>query len=219
MSLFTGAAFGQSDSAPETPEQTSNAQNNKHILGIIPNFRTIPEMKIYAPVTAREKFTIASQDAFDRGTLGLAVLFAAQSQLSNGNPSFGHGVPAFAKYAATSWGDYVIGDYMTEAIFPALLHQDPRFFRRGKGSTLSRLSYAAGQIFITHGDNGHSQFNFSEVLGNSAGVAISNSYYADNRTASDAVSKLGVQLGVDMASNVLKEFWPDIERRFTKKRR
>src|SRR5579862_274923 len=27
----------------------------------------------------------------------------------------------------------------------------------------------------------------------------------------DAVSKLGVQIGVDMAANVLKEFWPDLD--------
>jgi hypothetical protein len=51
-------------------------------------------------------------------------------------------------------------------------------------------------------------------LGNSAAVAISNIYYKDNRTAHDAVSSLGVQVGVDMAANVLREFWPDLERKF-----
>jgi hypothetical protein len=62
------------------------------------------------------------------------------------------------------------------------------------------------------------QFNYSEVIGNSTAVAISNAYYADNRTAGDAISKLGVQLGVDMASNILKEFWPDLERKFKRNR-
>jgi hypothetical protein len=55
------------------------------------------------------------------------------------------------------------------------------------------------------------------VLGNSSAVAISNAYYKDNRSASNAVSSLGVQLGVDMAANVLKEFWPDLERKFKRK--
>jgi len=36
-------------------------------------------------------------------------------------------------------------------------------------------------------------------------------YYVDNRTAADAASKFGVQLGVDMAANILKEFWPDLQ--------
>jgi hypothetical protein len=42
-------------------------------------------------------------------------------------------------------------------------------------------------------------------------------YYPENRDARDGVSKLGSQLGVDMASNILKEFWPDLERKFSHK--
>ena len=102
---------------------------------------------------------------------------------------------------------------MTEAVFPTLLHQDPRYFRRGTGSGWSRLGYAMGQIFWTHRDSGGVQFNYSEIAGNSVAVAISNAYYADNRTARDAVSKLGMQIGVDMAANILKEFWPEVERK------
>jgi hypothetical protein len=103
---------------------------------------------------------------------------------------------------------------MTEGIYPTLLHQDPRYFRRGTGTGWSRLGYAVGQIFWTHADTGRGQFNYSEILGNSTAVAISNAYYQDNRDPGDAVSKLGVQLGVDMAANVLKEFWPDLDRKF-----
>jgi hypothetical protein len=39
------------------------------------------------------------------------------------------------------------------------------------------------------------QFNYSEIVGNSAAVALSNSYCAHNRTAHDAAEKLGVQIG------------------------
>lgn len=191
----------------------------KRIFWIIPNFRTSPVLVPYEPIGAREKFRIATLDSFDRGTIALGVLFGAEAQLTRANPSFGNGVPAYARYFATSYADYVIGDYMTEAIFPATLHQDPRYFRRGTGGFWSRFGYAAGQIFWTHGDSGHGQFNFSEIAGNSTAVAISMAYYPDNRTALDAVSKLGSQLGVDMTSNILKEFWPDLERRFSHKRK
>src|SRR5262249_52496233 len=121
------------------------------------------------------------------------------------------------RYFGAAYGDFVIGDYMTEAVFPTLLHQDPRYFRRGEGSKWSRLGYATKQIFWTHRDSGGTQFNYSEVLGNSAAVAISQAYYADNRSAGDAVSKLSVQIGVDVAANILKEFWPDLQRKFSRK--
>jgi hypothetical protein len=71
------------------------------------------------------------------------------------------------RYLGTSYADFVIGDLMTEAIDPVLLHQDPRHFRRGTGSAWSRLAGAAGQIFWTHRDSDHTQFNFSEIIGNS----------------------------------------------------
>jgi hypothetical protein len=125
----------------------------------------------------------------------------------------------FSRYFGTAYGDLVVGDYMTEAVFPALFHQGPRYFRKGTASKWSRLGYAMGQIFWTHRDSGGTQFNYSEVMGNSVAVAISNGYYADNRTARDAASKLGMQLGVDTAANILKEFWPEIERKLRRKRR
>jgi hypothetical protein len=75
-----------------------------------------------------------------------------------------------------------------------------------------------GQIFWTHTDSDRTQFNYSEILGNSTAVAISNAYYPENRNVGDASRKLGMQIGIDMASNVLKEFWPDVSRRFSKHR-
>lgn len=190
---------------------------DKHILGIIPNFRTSPPLNPYKPISTGEKFKIARQDSFDRGTLLLAAAFAGESQLNNDNRAFGQGVRGYAQYFGAAYADFVIGDYMTEGIFPTLLHQDPRYFRRGQGSTLRRLGYSMGQIFWTHQDSGRTNFNFSEVFGNATAVAISNIYYRDNRTAHDAVSSLGLQIGVDMATNILKEFWPDFDHKFRRK--
>ncbi len=197
---------------------TSTPPESKRLFWIVPNYRTSPTIQNYRPLTAAGKFKIASQDAFDPGTMALAALFAGTSQLSNGNPSFGQGVAGFTRYWGTAYGDFAIGDYMTEGVFPTLLHQDPRYFRKGTGSGWSRLGYAMGQIFWTHKDSGGSQFNYSEVIGNSVAVAIGNAYYADNRTASNGVSKLGMQLGVDMTANILKEFWPEVERKVGRKR-
>ncbi len=204
------AAAASSCTASETPE-------SKRLFGIVPNYRTSPCLQNYKPLTAREKFNIASQDAFDRGTVILALAFAGESQLSNSNRSFGQGAAGYGQYFGTAYGDLVIGDYMTEAIFPALLHQDPRYFRRGYGSGASRLGYAVEQIFWTHNDSGKTGFNYSEIGGNAVAVAISQAYYVDERDAGDAGVKLGSQIGVDAASNVLKEFWPDILRKFSRR--
>jgi hypothetical protein len=156
-------------------------------------------------------------DSFDRGTFLLAAAVAGENQLNNNNRAFGQGVEGYSQYLGAAYADFVVGDYMTEAIFPTMLHQDPRYFRRGKGSGFSRFGYSIGQIFWTHQDSGRMNFNFSEILGNSTAVAISNAYYKDNRTAHDAVSSLALQVGLDMFTNVMKEFWPDIDHKFRRK--
>ena len=216
--IYPALSFCQTPAGnPATPQQSSLQEpETKRLFGIIPNYRTSPSLQNYEPLKPKDKFIIASQDAFDRGTVILAAAFAGESQLTNAEPSFHQGGAGYGRYFGTSYAGYVIGDYMTEGVFPTLLHQDPRYFRKGTGRSLARLGYAMGQIFITHGDNGKTQVNYSELLGNSVAVAISNSYYPDTRDVSDNVSQLGQQLGVDMASNILKEFWPDIARKFSR---
>jgi len=175
-------------------------------------------MQEFSPIGVKQKFKIASQDAFDWGTLALAAIFAGQGQLTHSSPSFGQGAKGFGRYLGTAGADLVIGNYLTEGVFPSLLHEDPRYFRRGTAGKWRRLGYAMGQTFVTHNDHGNTTANLSELIGNAGAVAISMSYYPDHRTASDAASKFGMQLGVDMAGNVLKEFWPEISRILSRKK-
>jgi hypothetical protein len=199
-------------------ERIDTSENqSRHILGLIPNYRTFPSLQNYKPLTIGQKFKIASEDSLDRGTFALAAAFGGLGQLTNSNKSFGQGAAGSAKYFGASYGDLLIGNYMTEAVYPSILHQDPRYFRRGAGSGRSRFAYAISQVVWTHRDSGGTQFNFSEWLGNSTAVAISNAYYPDHRSAGGSISKLTMQVAVDAVGNVLKEFWPDLQRKFSKK--
>ena len=150
-----------------------------------------------------------------------AAAFAGLYQLENQNPSFGQGVEGYAKRLASSYADQAIGNMMTEAIFPALLHEDPRYFRIGSsgGSKWHRTAYAITRVFVVRTDKGGSTFNFSEWVGNGTAVAVSNLYYpGDTRNVSDNIQKLGIAVGTDAFSQVLKEFWPDIKRKLFKKK-
>jgi len=234
ISTAFAMAFGASPAfscAPQSPESGEPAvktegdcmtkpqpSESKRLLWIIPNYRTSPSLKDYAPLAPSEKFKIATEDSTDRGTFALAALFGAQAQLTNSERSFGQGAAGYTRYFATSYADWTIGNFMTEALYPTVLRQDPRYFRRGVGAGWSRLGYALGEIFRTHADSGRRQFNFSEILGNSTAAAISTTYYPGSRDVQSVATKFVVQIGVDMASNVLKEFWPDLNRKFARKR-
>jgi hypothetical protein len=206
-----------SRSIPAQPAAAQAPQPEpKRIFGIIPNYRTSPTLAQYKPLTRKQKFKIAAQDSFDWGAVLMALTFAGAGQLTNANPSFGQGASGFARYFGAGYADVVIGNMMTEAIYPSLLRQDPRYFRRGTGGGWSRLGYAMSRIVVTHKDSGGRTFNYSEFLGNATAVAISNSYYPDARDAATSASRFGVQIGLDMAGFVAKEFAPDIMRKLSR---
>lgn len=224
VATVTGVASCQEIPATEpaqpdshTDSQRSDTQQGRHILGLIPNYRTAPTLQNYKPLTIGQKFKMASEDSLDRGTFVMAGVFGGVGQLTGSNKSFGQGAAGFGRYFGASYGDLLIGNYMTEAVYPSILHQDPRYFRRGTGSCRSRFVYAISQVIWTHRDSGGTQFNYSEWLGNSTAVAISNAYYPDHRSVGSSTSKLAMQVGVDAVGNVLKEFWPDLLRKLSKK--
>ena len=218
LALLAGSSFGQAapPSVQDVPTAKPAEVRDKRLLAVIPNYRTCPPLAHYQPISTREKFQIASDESFHWGTLALAGVFAAEGQLKNSAPSFGQGLQGFGRYYGANYADLVLSYYMTDAIFPTILHQDPRYFRRGAGGGWSRLGNAVSQIFWTHKDSGGRQFNYSEIAGNSTAVAISSAYYPDQRDVGDAVSKLGFQIGLDMVGNILREFGPDLLRKVSR---
>ena len=66
----------------------------------------------------------------------------------------------------------------------------------------------SGRIFLTRTDLGGTRFNFSEVVGNSIAVGISNACYSIRGPECDNFGKLPVHLASDAVSNVMEEFSP-----------
>ena len=217
LAVLTAVAIPLTAQEKPQPQQNPQPQEDKRILWIFTNHRTTDDAAELPPLTAGGKMGIAWSDATDRAIFAQTFFISGLGQLNNSNPSFGQGIEGYAKRFGTTYGDFAIENMTTEGIFPALLHQDPRYFRRREGSARSRLLYAMSRMFITRSDSGKSQFNFSEIGGAAASIAISNAYYPDGRAVGDNLSRYAVQLGFDAASNVLKEFWPDLKRKLPRR--
>jgi len=197
-----------------TAEAEAPAKADKRVFGVLPNYRTADGSLPFKPISTDYKMTIAVKDTFDYPLMAIGGIYAGFSQLSNQYPSLGQGAKGYFNRFVRGYTDQAIGNMMTEGILPSLLREDPRYFRRGDGKFWGRLGYAATRIFVTRTDSGGNRFNCSEILGNSIAAGASNAYYSDTRNAVDNVQKLGVQLATDSLSNVLKEFWPDVKRKF-----
>jgi hypothetical protein len=221
-----GPAFSQQSPLPDAPQPQNqarqaarsdpeqNSERNKvsknHIFWVIPNYRADESQAEFQPLRPGAKFKVAVDDSFDPSAFLVAAVFAGISMAQKQYPHFGQGAEGFGKYYGGAFADQAIGNFMTEALFPVALRQDPRYFTKGKGGFWKRTGYAISREVVTRGDNGHNQFNTSELAGNAVAAGISNLYYpAQDRSFSNTADKWGQQIGLDTLFNVMKEFWPD----------
>ncbi|MFL6452150.1 MAG: hypothetical protein ACJ746_31465 [Bryobacteraceae bacterium] len=207
---FIAAPLAPSHAASQDPAVS------KRLLGVIPNFRADQYHEQYIPLSTAQKFEIARHDSFDWPNYLLLVGYAAQTQMSSEAGHHKNVGVGFRDSYVRSVADQVAGSYITEAILPSLLHEDPRFFRLGSGTFRHRAFHATSAVMINRRDNGTRGFAYSEMLGNAGSVALSNLYYSEDRSASNALERYSMTIGNDMISNLLTEFWPDIRRRLTR---
>ncbi|HXI42668.1 MAG TPA: hypothetical protein VNH83_21980 [Bryobacteraceae bacterium] len=203
--------------AGNSDRQTKH-QVDTRVFGIVPSHNTLPDLSMVAPLGTRQKFGLATADSFDLTAYALAGLYAVFGQLDRQYPEFGLGASGFAKRYATAYGDQVIGNYMVEAIFPAMLHQDPRYYRMAHGGFIKRTAYAVSRILITRSDSSAEQFNYSQVGGIATAAGIETLYYP-SRTLSNTMQRFGIQLASGGVFNVLREYWPDIRQKLSSRSR
>jgi len=201
-----------SSAAPTTP-QTPEHQDKQttRILGILPNFRAVSTSEHLPPQTVKEKFVTASEDSFDYSALPIPVGLAYYSYLRNSTPEFGTGGIGYARYLWHTAVDQTSENYMVEFVVPAVAHEDTRFYTLGYGGFWKRTGYALSRVFVTRSDAGNRTFNFGEVLGSGMAAGLSNAYYPSReRSFGNTGSQWGLDIAIDAASFVVKEFWPDI---------
>jgi hypothetical protein len=203
----------------EIKRQEETGTSNDRLFYALPNFLTV-ETKSVPPLTAGQKFKVVTRGSFDYIQIPWYGFLAGVSQAEDSEPGYGQGAVGYGKRFGAYFADGTIENYFTGAIFPTVLHQDPRFFQSGKGGFWHRTGYATSRIFITRTDSGREQFNYSEIVGSalSAGISTYSYHPRGDRNVSNALSVWGTQVGYDTITIVVKEFWPDIRRKLQKKK-
>jgi hypothetical protein len=219
------SAAQQPDSASQTPlgdqekkkqlteqaQRELDAQKKQHLFGVVPTYNAVISGKA-VPLNARQKFDLAFKSAITPYQFALVGLVAGIGQAQDSFPEYGQGMEGYAKRFGAGYADAFNGAILGNALFPALLHQDPRYFRKGAGSFKSRLWYAIGTTVRCRGDNGKWQPNISNLTGNIAAGGISNLYYPESDRGVGLAFERGVVVTAEGAFGaVLLEFAPDIQ--------
>lgn len=201
------------------------AGSNPHtgrLFGFIPNYGTVEAGAArQAVLTTGGKFKVSLQVAFDPYEFAIVGAVAAVNQAQRENPQGQNAWPrqgfmGYTENYAIDFANQAIGTVMTEAVFPSLLRQDPRYFQRSRGSFFRRFVYAGSRIFVTRGDSGGTQFNYSEFGGNASAAVLSNLYEpASSRTLANGLRTWETLIAIDAFGFEAKEFWPDLRRKLS----
>src|SRR5437879_8152263 len=186
----TNRKDGKEDKDKDKPGQTVGKSQleketgtiNDRIFEVLPNYGTVENARELPPLTTGQKFRLATAGVFDWGSYPFNAILSGIAQAKNDPKEWGQGWGAYGKRYTASFADNSIGTYMTTAIFPSLLHEDPRYYQLGKGRVVHRAYHAVNRLFAVRTDSGHERFNFSESTGNAAAAAISNFYHVDRKS-------------------------------------
>lgn len=189
----------------EVATEQFKAEEKQRVFGIIPNFYVSYENDP-EPLTTKMKFELALKVSTDPVTAVGTFLVASAKQAGN-TPDYGQGWGAYGKrfgaVAADGFSAIMIGG----AILPSLLHQDPRYFYQGTGTTGSRIRHAVFSPFVARADNGESQPNYSSLGGVLASSSLANLYYPrSNRGAGLVFGNFAIGIAERIGANVAQEF-------------
>jgi hypothetical protein len=221
-----GSSSSQADAkqTPQTQDQRDTAQKQikeqetQRVLGIVPSFN-VNYRSDAVSMTAGQKISLAFHSSIDPVTFGVAGVVAGLHEALDDDTGFRWGPEGYFRRAGAAYLDAFNGTMIGNGFLPALLHQDPRYFRLGHGSATHRLLYAMSTSFICHHDHtGKWEPNYSNVAGNIISGAISNLYYPDSNSGIGLTISNGFIVTAEgMAGGVFAEFWPDISRKFLHK--
>lgn len=199
------------------PAPAQGPFNQARILGVMPDYQTITDPLGKAPpLTPGQKWTLALKETIDPFNLVNAAFGAGFSQKGNQTPKYGEGGAAYAERLGAAWADMATQNFFSAGLFANVLHEDPRYFRKGPGSPMrSRIFYSISRVVIARKDDGSSTFNYAGILGMMTGIAASNLYYPSASVRGSVMAcRLNTSLFGSLTGNLMSEFWPDIQKKF-----
>lgn len=189
----------------EVATEQLKAEEKQRVFGIIPNFYVTYESDP-APLTTKMKFKLALKVSTDPVTAA-GVFFVAGARQAANSPHYGQGWGAYGERVGATAADGVSDIIIGGAILPSLLHQDPRYFYQGKGTTGSRIRHAMFSPFVARGDSGRWQPNYSSLGGDLASSALSNLYFPEsNRGVGLVFGNFAIGTAERIGASLAQEF-------------
>ena len=198
----------------EKAEEQIKEQEKQRTVGVVPAFNVSYRADAVS-MTAGQKMKLAFHSQVDPVAFAAAFVVAGYREALDDDPGFGWGAEGYGKRSGAAYLDAFDGGIIGNGILPSILHQDPRYFRLGHGTTNHRILYSLATNVICKHDNTHKwEPNYSNVGGNIIAGAISNLYYPPSGSGIGQTFSNGFIVTAEGGfGSIFQEFWPDVSRK------
>lgn len=181
---------------------------HRRVLLLFPGYETVQDPDVpVAPLRTRQKFEMAYRKTVDPSFVVEALMFSGFDVATNYGPDYGSGADAFAQRFGYNAANTASTFLFSDALLPTIFHQDPRFFRKGRGSFGSRVWWALRSEAVGYSNTGREMPNYSSMLGFGMSTALSNAYSPESSiTFAKTMERYGVKEGVSFGLNLMREF-------------
>ncbi len=207
-------SFSTSESTPNKNGDQDDTQQipGAHVPRHAPRLAKYIEPKQQAvALSATDKLQLAAWEQVQPYAISTEVLAAAWEHLLNGNPKYGSDKAGFGERVGAAAIRQTSQAIFSDGVMPALLHQDPRYYRKGSGKIVNRVLYSASRVLIIRTDSGKEAPNYSQIIGYAGASALTMTYYpAISATWHDTAEGYGISMMTSALGNQLHEFLPDV---------
>jgi hypothetical protein len=222
-----GAAQQQSQSGPmpdapsaskaqAAPQGNNAMQSSAQFVSLLqresivfPNLATST-----TPLSPEQKFKLFVNNSVSLSAFVAGNLSAGVNQVHDAPVAYGEGVGGYGKRLGAAMARRASSQLFGTFLLASALHEDPRFFVRSDLELGGSIKYAIRRVFVTRTDSGDPVFNWSGLLGMAGAEGLANVYYPDSyRTAANTFSRFGFDLMGNAAGNLLRQYWPRINRK------
>ena len=165
-----------------------------------------------APMTARDKFILATRDIIDPFNLLTIAVNATYNVESDSHGVYGPGVNGIAKDSGVNFTENMAGEYFGTFMVCSLAHQDPHYHRQPYRSIPRRVVHAVVQIVWTQSDTGRPMFNYANFVGGIATAVVSNTFVPGpgQQGWANTSRNLALAFASSPSGNLVTEFLPDL---------
>jgi hypothetical protein len=169
-------------------------------------------------LSARDKMVFWLHEEIRPSATLPAFISAGYGQLAD-SPNYGSDSGAFGDRLGAALIRQATMRFFCSSLFPTFVGEDPRYYRKSKGSYLGRAGWAAEQSFIGRRDNGNHDFNISNIFGHLAASALTPAYYPGPSISAHVVFQTwATSIAGSVGNNLFLEFWPDMVNKLEKRK-